>query len=129
MMEAVGPCGLRTIRIMRDGRRRYDPAGVERLVAASRDPGASVAKLALQHGINANLLRKWIASRSGKPVSLAKGEAFVRVDRAAAMEFSSLARLRASLPNGVTLTLEGNDPQILSTMIFALGRLDVPSVG
>jgi transposase len=33
------------------------------------------------------------------------------------------------MPNGVTLSLDGCDPQLLAVMIDALGRCDVPSVG
>ena len=44
----------------RNGRRRYDPASKDRLVAACLEPGVSVSRLALEHGVNANLLRKWI---------------------------------------------------------------------
>ena len=44
-------------RILRNGRRRYDAASKERLVAACLEPGVSVSRLALEHGINANLLR------------------------------------------------------------------------
>lgn len=47
-------------RVFRNGRRRYDAASKERLVAACLEPGVSVSRLALEHGINANLLRKWI---------------------------------------------------------------------
>jgi transposase len=39
------------------------------------------------------------------------------------------ARLQASMPNGVTLMLEGCDAQLLAVMIDALGRCDVSSVG
>ncbi|MGO4570237.1 transposase, partial [Rhizobium sp. 2YAF20] len=42
----------------RDGRRRYDPVSRERLVAACLEPGVSVSRLALEHGVNANLVRK-----------------------------------------------------------------------
>lgn len=48
----------------RNGRRRFEPASKDRLVAACREPGVSVSRLALEHGINANLLRKWIKKRS-----------------------------------------------------------------
>ena len=44
----------------RDGRNCYDPQAKRELIEASLQPGVSVAKLALTHGINANLLRKWI---------------------------------------------------------------------
>ena len=47
-------------RILRNGRRRYDAASKARLVAASLERGVSVSRLALDNGINANLLRKWI---------------------------------------------------------------------
>jgi transposase-like protein len=37
------------------------------IVAACLEPGASVAGVALAHGVNANLVRKWIAkSRRGQ---------------------------------------------------------------
>src|SRR5437762_8083822 len=48
----------------RDGRRRYDAASKERLVSACLEPGVSVSRLALEHGVNANLLRKWIKKRA-----------------------------------------------------------------
>ena len=44
----------------RDGRCRYDPQVKQELVQRCLAPGVSVAALAMQHGINANLLRKWI---------------------------------------------------------------------
>lgn len=47
-------------RILRNGRRRYDAALKARFVAASLEPVVSVARLALNNGVNANLLRKWI---------------------------------------------------------------------
>lgn len=47
----------------RDGRCRYDPQIKQELVRRALQPGVSVAKLAMQHGVNANLLRKWINQR------------------------------------------------------------------
>ncbi|KAB1120066.1 transposase [Neorhizobium galegae] len=44
----------------RDGRRRYDPASIDRLLAACLEPGVSVSRLVLEQGVNANLVRKWI---------------------------------------------------------------------
>ena len=44
----------------RDGRCLYDPEAKRELVRICLQPGLSVAKVALEHGINANLLRKWI---------------------------------------------------------------------
>ena len=54
---------LETVGVLRNGRRRYDPASKQRLVEACLQPGVSLAGLALQHGVNANLLRKWVAKR------------------------------------------------------------------
>lgn len=51
---------LRVVRHSSDGRRRYDEKGKRALVEAALQPGVSVARLAQEHGINANLLRKWI---------------------------------------------------------------------
>jgi len=41
-----------------DGRCRYDPEAKRALVETCLQPGISVARTALEHGINANLLRK-----------------------------------------------------------------------
>jgi transposase len=64
---------LRVRLVGRDGRRRYEATSKEYLVAASLEPGVSVSRLALEHGVNANLLRKWIkkhiATRSLPPSS------------------------------------------------------------
>jgi transposase len=43
-----------------DGRHVYRKEGKAALIAACAQPGASVAAIALAHGVNANLLRKWI---------------------------------------------------------------------
>ena len=43
-----------------DGRHVYRKEGKSALVAACSGAGASVAAIALAHGVNANLLRKWI---------------------------------------------------------------------
>ncbi|RQS42695.1 transposase [Burkholderia sp. Bp8986] len=52
--------GLRVVRQSSDGRRRYDENGKRALVEAALRPGVSVARMAQEHGGNANLLRKWI---------------------------------------------------------------------
>ena len=44
----------------RNGRCVYDKAAKRELVRRCQQPGVSVAALALAHGLNANLLRKWI---------------------------------------------------------------------
>jgi transposase len=52
-----------------DGRCVYEAAAKRELVRRCRQPGISVAAMALAHGINANLLRSWItksARREGR---------------------------------------------------------------
>jgi transposase len=43
-----------------DGRAVYDPQAKAEVVRACRRPGVSVSRMALQSGVNANLLRRWI---------------------------------------------------------------------
>ncbi|MGQ0529336.1 MAG: transposase [Panacagrimonas sp.] len=38
-----------------------------KVVAACRRPGVLIASVALSHGLNANLLRRWIHEREGEP--------------------------------------------------------------
>ena len=48
--------------------RTYSPEFKAQLVAACQQPGASIAALALAHGMNANVLHRWIKehARSGR---------------------------------------------------------------
>ena len=43
-----------------DGRCRYDPQVKQELILQCMKPGVSVARMAMQHAVNANLLRTWI---------------------------------------------------------------------
>ena len=63
MSDASKPLRLEVVGVLRDGRRRYDPASKRRLAEACLRPDVSLAGLALQHGVNANLLRKWVAEQ------------------------------------------------------------------
>ena len=122
----------------RDGRCRYDPVAKAELVQSCMQPGVSVARMALQCGINANLLRRWItqsmgadmkASRASMPtVAMASTSAFVPL-RLAAPEVSSVtaaqikARLHARLPNGVEIDLSEAGPCEWLPVIELLGGL------
>ncbi|MEX2745989.1 transposase [Rhizobium mongolense] len=142
---------LRVRLVGRDGRRRYEPASKDRLVAACFEPGVSVSRLALDHGINVNLLRKWIKkAKEVRPLPPSSTSAFVPVqvstDCSLAMQSSALdrpvargeerlikshrlgplavpAKVSASLPNGVNLTLECGDVDALAAIIGALGHV------
>jgi transposase-like protein len=50
----------------RNGRCVYSVQAKRALVEACRRPGVSVARMALIHGLNANLLRKWIGREQRK---------------------------------------------------------------
>lgn len=41
-------------------RRRFSPDFKARIVAACRQPGVSVSRIALEHGLNANMVRRWM---------------------------------------------------------------------
>jgi transposase-like protein len=52
--------------------RRRHSAELKRLVLAQcAEPGASVAKVALTHGLNANLVHKWRAASAAVPAAKA----------------------------------------------------------
>lgn len=51
------------VRHKRDGRRVYSPRHKRAIVEQCLQPGVSVAGIALAHGINANLVRKWIVKQ------------------------------------------------------------------
>jgi transposase len=134
----------------RDGRRRYDLQSKRALAKACLQPGVSLAGMALKHGVNANLLRKWVvsyqlASDAAAPaVAMADpADAFVPVVLTGSSATQIVkpmrptpdavgippSRLRAQLPNGVTLEFDctGRDAVLVSTVIETLGRCDVPS--
>jgi transposase len=56
----------------RDGRRVYSPSHKRAIVEQCLQPGVSVAGIALAHGINANLVRKWIVKHR-RAAAAAKG--------------------------------------------------------
>ena len=142
---------LRVRLVGRDGRRRYDPASKARLVAACLDePGVSISGLALAHGVNANVLRKWVkdARESGLPTASSRSAFIpviaadcVRPDETHSLDVEvartesqpaslgrtagpcSSSKLRALLPNGVKLSLECGDVDALTAIIGALGHV------
>jgi transposase len=47
-------------------RRLYSPELKNQVVAQARLPGASIAGVALSHGINANIVHRWLRERAGQ---------------------------------------------------------------
>jgi transposase len=102
----------------------------------------SVSRLALDNGVDANLLRKWIKEAKGAgPERRLSPSAFIPIvaeDSSLSTEmaatrgemclagtertgaFSTPVKMFASLPNGVKLTLECVDERTVSAMIGAL---------
>ena len=55
----------------RRGRRRHSPQFRASVIQAAKQPGVSIAAVALANGLNANMLRKWVAdSDAAGPAAL-----------------------------------------------------------
>lgn len=59
-------------------RRRYGAELKQQILAQCAEPGASVARIALSHGINANVVHKW-RRQGGSAISALQAPAFVSV--------------------------------------------------
>ena len=110
----------------RDGRCRYDSEAKRELVEFCLQPGISVAKVALQYGINANLLRKWMGryretghSNPNSPLAL---PAFAPV-LSLSTEKPAESSLSAELPNGVKLALPSVSMSDLLLILNSLAEL------
>lgn len=125
-----------------DGRGVYDPDVKARIVQECRKPGVSVARVAMQCGVNANLLRRWIGehvpvgTNSGEvvaPALRADGAAFVALQIEAAKPHPGPANppahleLRARLPNEVQLDFSLRGLDQLQPLIEVLGGLKCSS--
>jgi transposase len=110
----------------RDGRCLYDPEAKRELVSICLQPGISVAKVALEHGINANLLRKWIGvcreTASSAPNSSVALPAFAPVLPLATSKLAGTF-LRVALPNGVNLELPSVALSDVPFIVNALAEL------
>ncbi len=120
----------------RDGRCTYDPQAKAEIVQACLQPGASVARIGMQYGINANLVRSWI----GKRHEAAGARSAVAVKRAApdahfvALQIGTsqaqplaaqamMVRLHVRLPNGVEFDLSETSLDALSPVIGVLSTI------
>lgn len=73
-------------------RRRHSPEFKARVVAACRKPGVSIAAVALDHRLNANLLRRWVVEAE------CTEEAGPIASRAVAVAGASMAANTAFVP-------------------------------
>ena len=60
LVTVVVRCEEPVARKKRDGRNIYDADAQRKLVEACLQPGVSVSGMALAHGLNTNVLRKWL---------------------------------------------------------------------
>ncbi len=102
-MGLSGP--LRVTKVLGNGKRRFDPVEKERLIDAALEPGVSVARLALGHGINAIQLRNWIRLRQRRQtenaltaIPISAPPAFVPVVEAAPIGRSPSTSARPTSP-------------------------------
>jgi transposase len=110
----------------RDGRCLYDPEAKRELVRICLQPGLSVAKVALEHGINANLLRKWIGLYQEAGASVRNGAlalpTFAPV-LALGAEQPTKPAINVTLSNGVKLELPSVAISDLAFILNALAEL------
>ncbi len=80
-----------------NGRRTYRTAAKRALVEFCKRPGVSVAGTALKHGINANLLRRWIVQYS---------TALSRAARATSRAATVLLPVESSAPHSGRISVD-----------------------
>lgn len=84
-------------------RRRYSAELKARVRAECDAPGASVAKVAMSHGINANVVHRWRQlAREGLPTVPARTGQFVPVSLAAAPSANATGSIQIQLRRGAT---------------------------
>ena len=82
-------------------RRRYSETKKSQVLADCCEPGASVAKVALAHGINANIVHRWRQlAREGAGITPAKLPAFI------AVPLVGPAGLRTAAPASTDIRIE-----------------------
>ncbi len=87
-------------------RRRYDARIKSQILAECEAPGASVAKVAMSHGINDNVVHRWRQlAREAGAVSVAAAPTFVPVALPAPPEPVAAADVHIELHRGATTVL------------------------
>ncbi|RKE40147.1 transposase [Paraburkholderia sp. BL23I1N1] len=133
----------------RDGRRKYDESAKRELILECLKPGVSIARTAMDHGINPNLVRTWIsqyqreqgrvgvAGLASEPGRHAQTEiaavapsdelAFVRLETPllppAPVKPAATFMLSVVLPNGVRFEVGHAAVEELERIVQMLGRL------
>ena len=82
-----------------DGRGVYDEGAKRELIVACLKQGVSVARMAMEHGVNTNLLRTWIAAYQRRSALVSAGDVARAQDAAfvAVQETPAIARVPLAL--------------------------------
>jgi transposase len=83
------------VQAVRRTRREYSAELKAQVVQACRQPGASVASVAMAHGINANIVHRWLREPS-RALAVARPAAFVPINLAPAAAPTDRSTLAAA---------------------------------
>ena len=116
------------VTVCSNGRRYFDPELRQAVIEEAVRGKSSLAALAMLHGVNANLVRRWVSGhqdrkRPVKVVCVKPADAFIAVPVPALPAVQPVSRLSALLPNGVELKLDPANAEALSSIITVLGKL------
>ena len=78
-------------------RRRHSAELKAQVLAACNEPGASIAAVALSHGLNANLVRKWLVGRGLKRTGIQAPAAKVGSSAATVLPSAAAPSLAADI--------------------------------
>jgi transposase len=95
-------------------RRRHSTELKARVLADCNEPGASIAAVALSHGLNANLVRKWLVGRGIKRTGIQAPVAMVASSAAAVLPSAPAPLLAADaqfLPIELGAPAEASRPE------------------
>lgn len=97
----------------RSQRRMHGAEFKAQILAECQEPGASVAAVALAHGLNVNLVRKWLVGRGIKRTGLPAPRTVTRMQPAAAEPAAaSLQFIPVELAPAATATNEATAPSV-----------------
>jgi transposase len=113
-------------------RRTYPRQFKREVVAQCLAPGASVSAIALSHGINANVIRKWLPQRDSRvatataamlPVTIDSAPAPAHRRRAPAAPAMARAPIELNLAGAIVRLPPGFDAQELHSIVQILAAL------
>lgn len=122
-LDRSGKTGVGVRRVDAAGRRWYTREFKREIVAQCVCPGASVSKIAVDHGLNPNLVRKWI-ERAREVGATRVTARFIRVERLPAIEQAAAARTGESIQirigTAVIAIGEQANPALVRAIVQAL---------